>query len=324
MQLSVGIPSYAGDAHAVPPERLREYVRLAEDCNFAGAWLIDHFIEPPTYATSMLDPLATLSFVAGETATLPLGTSILSLPLRDPVMVAKRAATLQHLSNERLTLGLSTGYVDGEYDAVDVPIEERSGRFLEGVELVRRLFDEDVVTFDGEFYSVDEFRLEPTPGRRPRLLAGGGGVDTDDGRRVLRSVRERLQHTDGWIAPPRPPDVLESDWRDFAEYLDAQGRDSELTDKVVLQYLHLAPGSDRERARRSQRKIYGEIVGAERSVDRAAENWLTGTVDDIRETLAAYERQGFDEAILHPLASDPADLERQLRLYQERLHPEFR
>jgi alkanesulfonate monooxygenase SsuD/methylene tetrahydromethanopterin reductase-like flavin-dependent oxidoreductase (luciferase family) len=73
---------------------LRRYVRLADEYDFAGAWLIDHFIEPPTYATSMLDPLATLSFVAGEAETLPVGTSILSLPLRNPVMVAKRAATL--------------------------------------------------------------------------------------------------------------------------------------------------------------------------------------------------------------------------------------
>lgn len=324
MQLSVGLPSYASNTHAVPQERFRDYVSLAEEYDFAGAWLIDHFIEPPTYATSMLDPLTTLSFVAGEAETISVGTSILSLPLREPVMVAKRAATLQHLSNQRLTLGLGTGYVDAEYDAVDVPIEERSARYLEGVELLRRLFDEDMVTFDGEFYSVDELRLEPDLGRPPRLLAAGGGVDTADGRQVASSVTERLRHTDGWIAPPRAPDVLENDWNAFSEYLDSLGRDPELADKVVLQYLHLEPSSEREQVHRSQRKIYGEIVGADRSVDQASENWLTGTVDDVRDTLTEYERQGFDEAILHPLARSPAELERQLRLYREHLLPAFR
>lgn len=323
MKLGVGLPSFASDTHAIPPERFRRYARLADEYGFAGGWLIEHLVKPPSYSASLLDPLTTLSVVAGETETLPVGTSVLLLPLRNPVLLAKRAVTLQHLSSRRLTLGLGTGYVEKEFDAVGVPMEERSPRYLEAIELIRQLFDGEEVTFDGEFYSVEDFQLEPALGQPPRVLAGGGGVDTDDGRMVADSVKQRLLHADGWIAPPRSPDVLKQDWAEFAEYLDLNGRDPAATDRVALQYLHLVPNDDPDRARRVQRNIYNGVVGPTRSVDYTIDNWLTGTVDDVLATLTEYERQGFDEVILHPMTRTPAELDRQLRLYQEFLLAEY-
>lgn len=323
MKLSVGLPSFSSKTHAIPPDRFRRYARLAEAHQFAGAWLIEHLIVPPTYATSLLDPLTTLALVAGETETLPLGTSVLLLPLRDPVMVAKRAVSIQHLASRRLTLGLGTGYVQAEFDAVGVPMAERSPRFLEGIELIRRLFTEAEVTYEGEYYSVEGFTLEPELGQPPRILAGGGGVDTDDGRRVLQSVQERLDHADGWIAPPRALDTLESDWTDFAAHLESQNRDPSTVDKAALQYIHLEPTDDSDRARRVQQNVYRQLIGAGRSVDHASQNWLSGTVDEIRDTLEGYERQNFDEVILHPVSRNPDELDRQLSLWDEYLHGQF-
>lgn len=323
MQLGVGLPSFSSDTHVVPPDRVRRYARLADEYGFAGAWLIEHLGANPNYATSLLDPLTTLAVVAGETETLPVGTSVLLLPLRNPVLTAKRAVTLQHLSSRQVTLGLGLGYVESEFDAVGVPMDERSGRYLESIELIRRLFTEDEVTFEGEFFSVEEFRLEPNLGQPPRILAGGGGVETDRGRRVARSVKERLRYADGWIAPPRAPEVLDADWSAFAECLESQGRDPASVDKVALQYLHLVPGENADQVEREQRKAYRTIVGAERSVDEASKHWLTGTVEEVVSTLDEYERQGFDEVILHPTTRTPADLDRQLRLYRQFLLPEY-
>lgn len=323
MKLGIGLPSFASDTHAIPPDRFRNYVELADEYNFARAWQIEHLVQSPTYATSMLDPLTTLSLVAGETETLPIGTSVLLLPLRNPVMVAKRVATLQHLASREVTLGIGTGYVEAEFDAVGIPIEERSPRYLEGIELIRRLFNEDEVTFEGEFYSVEDFQLEPNLGQPPQILAGGGGVDTENGRRVVESVKERLLYADGWIAPPVSTAVLEKDWRQFAEYLYSKGRNPDSFYKVALQYLHLVPSSDEEQVRRSQRKIYSRIVGPERSVNEASENWLTGSIEDITMKLAEYEQQGFDEFILYPVAHTPSDLDHQLRLYRKFLLPEY-
>lgn len=324
MQLGVGLPSFASETHAIPPDRFRRYARLAEEYQFAGAWLIEHFLEPPSYATSLLDPLTTLSVTAGETETLPVGTSVMLLPLRNPVLAAKRAVTLQHLTSRQLTLGMGTGYVEAEFEALGIPIEERSARYLEGIELMRRLFHGDEVTFDGEFFSVEGVSLEPNLGQPPRILAGGGGVDTDDGRRVLKTVKRRLDHADGWIAAPRSTDVLEKDWQRFSSYLDSKGTDPDSMDKVALQYLHLVTDEDPEAARKAQKKVYGNLVGADRSVDHATKNWLMGTIDEVKQTLGEYDRLGFDEVILHPMTTQPAELDRQLRLYREHLLPAYR
>jgi alkanesulfonate monooxygenase len=316
MQIGVGLPSFASDSHAVPPDRFCHYARLADEYQFAGAWLIEHMVTPPSYASSLLDPLTTLSVVAGETETIPIGTSVLLLPLRNPVLLAKRAASLQHLSSRRLTLGMGLGYVEAEFEAVGVPMSERSARYLESIELIQQLFNEDEVTFNGEFWSVEELHLEPDLGRPPRILAGGGGIDTENGRRVLQSVKERLLYADGWIAAPRTPDVLKQDWAEFASYLDVHGQDPNTMDKVVLQYLHLVPDEDSEASRRLQQKIYNQVIGEDRDVEYTTQNWLTGSVDEVRQTIEAYKAQGFDQVILHPMALDPADLNRQLRLYR--------
>ena len=323
MQLGVGLPSFSSESHALPAHRFERYARTAEEFGFAGAWLIEHLVRPPTYASSLLDPLSTLSYVAGATDSIPIGTSVMLLPLRNPVLVAKRAATIGHLAGRRLTLGLGTGYVEAEFDAVGVPVEERSERYLEGLELLWRLLHEEVVTFDGEFYSVEEFRLEPSLGRPPRILAGGSGHDTDEGRRVYRSVKSRLDHADGWIAAPGPVGDVAGDWASFAGYLEAQGRDPDAVEKVALQYIHLVPGEDESAVAREQRNAYRGMVGPARSAEYAMENWLSGTVEEICGTLAAYEREGFDEVILYPATPDPGSAERQLRRYRDLLLPQF-
>lgn len=323
MQLGIGLPSFASETHRIPSDRFRRYARRADEAGFAGAWVIEHLRENPNYDTSLFDPLSTLTYTAGETGTLPVGSSVLLLPLRNPVMVAKRAVTIQHLASRRLTLGLGTGYVQAEFDAVGVPMEERSGRFLEGIELVRRLFHEDRVTFDGEFYSVKDLRLEPNLGQPPRILAGGGGVDTEDGRRVLRTVKRRLLHADGWISVPNDPAIIEQDWNRFSAYLEDEGRDPDEYDKVGLQYIHLVTDEDGDRAREKQFKAFDHIVGEDRSVEEASEMWLTGTVDEIEATLGAYERLGFDQVVLHPLSTTPGELDHQLDLIRDRLLPAY-
>lgn len=77
---------------------------------------------------------------------------------------------LQYLSSRRLTLGMGIGYVETEFEAVGVPMEECSSRHHEGIELIRRLFHEDEMTFPGDFYSVDSFRLERISDSHPESL----------------------------------------------------------------------------------------------------------------------------------------------------------
>ena len=116
---------------------------------------------------------------------------------------------------------------------------------------------------------------------------------------------------------------MAGDWASFAGYLESRGRDPSAVEKVALQYLHLVPGEDESAVAREQRNAYRGMVGPARSAEYAMENWLSGTAEAVRGTLAAYEREGLDEVILYPVTPDPGSLERQLRRYRDLLCPGF-
>lgn len=321
MRFGVGLPSRTTGAQTVSGAALARYATRAEEYGFAGAWALEHLLEPPSYESSFGDPLTTLATVAGATDTLDVGTSIMILPMRNPVLVAKRAATIQQYAPGRLTLGVGQGYVEAEYDAVNVPFAERHRRFTEGVELLSRLLREDRVTFDGEFYQVEGFELEPKVSQPPRLLVAGGGRERDGEWHVADSVTERMLHADGWVASSSAD--LPRDWAAIAEFLDANGRDPRSFDKVGLQHVHLEPGGEREAVERKQYNVFDDFVGDDRGFDHVKENLLVGTVEEIRDRVAAYEREGFDELILNPAAHVESDLHRRLRLWRDHLLTEF-
>lgn len=116
---------------------------------------------------------------------------------------------------------------------------------------------------------------------------------------------------------------LEEDWQRFSAYLDAQGTDPASMDRVALQYLHLVTDEDPETARQAQLGVYDNLLGVDRTVEHAAENWLTGTIEEVQATLAEYDRLGFDEVLLHPMSTQLAELDRQLRLYRRHLLSEY-
>lgn len=321
MDLGVAPPTFATDGWRLPASRLAGFARRAEEHGFAGVWTTEHLRTPPGRHYSRLSPFTTLATLAGETERIPLGTAIMILPLRDPVLAAERAATLQHLSEERLTLGLGLGWVEREYEAVGIPFEERGPRFSEALALLRRLLSGETVTFEGAFYAVEELRLEPAVHRPPRILVGGGGVERDGERHVPDPVRARIaRHADGWLAPPRPPGTLEADWTEIADAVAEAGRDPATLDRVCLNWLHLVPGVGSDLAREKQRKVYRQEREAD--PDRAASalsNGITGSVADVRETIEAYARLGFDELVLGPTTHDPAAADRQLDRWAELL-----
>lgn len=321
MDLGVAPPTFATDGWRLPASRLTGFARTAERHGFAGVWVTEHLRQPPDRSYSRLSPFTTLAVFAGATERIPLGTAILILPLRNPVLAAERAATLQHLSEERLTLGLGLGWVEAEYAAVGIPFEDRGRRFTEGLNLLRQLLHEDTVTFDGEFYHVENFRLEPTVQRPPRILVGGGGVERDGERTVPTGVKDRIaRFADGWLAPPRPPRTVAEDWDEIAAAISANGGDPSLLDRVVLNWLHLVPGVDSETALSKQRRVYRrERSASPDRADSALSNQLTGSVDDVRATIDAYAELGFDQLILGPTTHDPDAANRQLEHWSEYL-----
>jgi len=138
-----------------------------------------------------LDPMLCLSFAAAATATIGVATGVLLLPEHNPVVVAKQAATLDQLSDGRLTLGVGIGWSRDEFDALGVPFARRGSRTREYVAAMRAIWRNDVASFQGEFVRFDRIRVNPKPfrdGRIPVVL--GGNSDA--------ALRRVAAWGDGW------------------------------------------------------------------------------------------------------------------------------
>lgn len=141
---------------------------------FASLWVIDHFLKAPVYGTTWLDPMLALTYAAAHTTRVKLGTSVLIVPLRNPVLLAKEVAMLQHLSGQRLILGLGVGWNPVEFEAVQVPRRERGRRTDEIMEIVRRLLSQRTASYEGRYYRFPEIAIEPFSGQPTPIWVGGG------------------------------------------------------------------------------------------------------------------------------------------------------
>lgn len=132
---------------AASADAIRAVARHAEDLGFADVWVSDHVVLPKdaTYLPSsyILEPLVALTFAAAATERVGLGTTVLVLPLRPPVLLAKMLGSLDLMSGGRLVIGAASGWLEEEFDALGVPFAERGARTDETIEILRRCWEED-------------------------------------------------------------------------------------------------------------------------------------------------------------------------------------
>ncbi|AKU18619.1 TIGR03619 family F420-dependent LLM class oxidoreductase [Luteipulveratus mongoliensis] len=154
----------------VPPGRITEIAVAAERLGFETAYLPDHLLPPGEYGPppkpfgGVYEPLITLAHIASQTSTIRLGTSVLILPLREPILLAKQVATLDRLSAGRVTLGVGVGWNEPEYDSVGATFSDRGARADQSLELIHQLFTTGRGPGDGVF--------EPRP-IGVRIMVGG-------------------------------------------------------------------------------------------------------------------------------------------------------
>ncbi len=155
------------------PEFLAE-VKLGEALGFDSVWLEEHHGVKDHYWPS---PLTALAGIAACTERLLLGTDVLIMPFYHPVRVAEDCAMLDAMSHGRFILGAAIGYKPDEFDLYQVPMPMRGARFAEAIALIRRLWTEDCVDFEGKYYRVHRLKIEPRPeqGTRPPIWLGGWG-----------------------------------------------------------------------------------------------------------------------------------------------------
>ncbi|MDE2583426.1 MAG: LLM class flavin-dependent oxidoreductase [Rhodospirillales bacterium] len=161
-----------GDPVAARVPELVEQVRVARDAGFASLLFPHHYLTAPL---QMLQIGPMMAYLLREAEGMTIGGNILLLPLLNPVHVAEEAATLDVLSGGNFVLGVGLGYREGEFDAFGVSLKERAPRFSESIQLMRRLWTGERVTFEGRFYRVKDhgISLKPArPGGPPVWVAG--------------------------------------------------------------------------------------------------------------------------------------------------------
>ncbi len=152
-------------------EGILAQIARAESLGWDDVWLSEHHFIADGYTPSML-PLACA--IAARTKRLQIGTSVLLLPLHDPLRVAEDAATVDVTSNGRFQLGVAVGYRKGEFTGFGIPARERAARMDEALPILRRLLDGERVTTQGRFYRYTDVELRPLPvQKRPTLWVGG-------------------------------------------------------------------------------------------------------------------------------------------------------
>jgi probable F420-dependent oxidoreductase len=166
---------------AVGPETLVTVAKRAEDLGFDSLWVLDRILWPvsprapypigdgslPVKYKSVLDPLETLTFAAAHTRRIALGTSVLNLPWYNPVLLARRLTTLDVLSAGRLRIGFGIGWSPDEYEAADVPWQERGQRADELIQALKKIWTTDPVEFQGKYYRIPKSVIGPKPVQKP-------------------------------------------------------------------------------------------------------------------------------------------------------------
>jgi probable F420-dependent oxidoreductase len=173
------------------PENAVGLARLAEDLGFESLWTVEHVVVPTGYESKypysadgkmtggedvpIPDPLIWMAYVAGATTTIRLGTGILILPQRNPLILAKELATLDRLSAGRLELGVGVGWLREEFDALGIPWEARGARTDEYIDVLRTLWREPEASYDGSFTNFAPLKSWPKPAREggPKVHIGG-------------------------------------------------------------------------------------------------------------------------------------------------------
>ena len=196
-RFGVFLPSYIWEGDG--PERARGIKAFARRWRSSAStrlFITDHLLAAKRfYSVNWLEPLTTLAVAAGATERVRLGTSILIMPLRNPVILAKELATLQFLSDNRVILGAGVGWNDAEYEAVGVHKSERGKRTDEMLDIMMPLLEGETRDVPRPYYSVDDVFIEPRTSQRPLLWIGGGSQLADpkspDVPRFVESVKAR-------------------------------------------------------------------------------------------------------------------------------------
>jgi probable F420-dependent oxidoreductase len=212
------------------PIAVRDFAQAAEDLGFHHILTYEHVLGAQTdrpdrqgrrwaYSIhdSFLEPFALFSYIAAITQRIGMTTGILIAPQRQTVLIAKQAATVDVLSGGRLRLGIGLGWNEVEYEALGQDFHNRGKRMEEQVAVLRALWTQEQVRFEGRWHHIDDAGLKPLPVQRPIPIWMGGSADA--------ALRRIARLADGWVLAGRPTEETAAGVRRLHAYIQEAGRD---------------------------------------------------------------------------------------------------
>jgi probable F420-dependent oxidoreductase len=261
------------------------FARAAEDQGYDSVWGSDHVVFPVSYESKYpysetgdfplpgqvpwVEEVTSLAFVAGATSRIRLGTSILVLPYRNPVMNAKTLAAVDVLSNGRLICGVGAGWMREEAEAMGMPFDDRGARTDEHIEVLKALWTMDEASYEGKHYSLPPVRSEPRPIQKPHPPIWVGGHEP-------AALRRAARYGNGWHAYRLRADELREKAAYVKQKAEEYGRDPSAIMLSVRAPLMI-----------SDRSL---------SVDRA----FAGTPDAIKQQISAFRDAGVEYIVFEP------------------------
>lgn len=298
-RFGLALENFTSAAKTPDIQQLLTSARRAEALGYSSLWAWDHLFLGSRQPFPQLEALTTLAVLASHTSTIELGTGILVLPIRDPALLAKTAATIQSISEGRLRLGLAAGWYEREFDATGTPFKGRGRIFERNLEICMELWTSDEVTGTWDDLSFRRVKMLPVPRPRPQVLIGGY-VD-----RVLKRVATL---GDGWLTYFYTADSFSASWRKIEQYAEEAGRDPGQLHS--LNQLPICIDSSVEEARARIGPWLASYFDTPEWSSATPDSAICGNPDDCAEQIAAHLDAGVQEICLVPHAYDPEQMER--------------
>jgi probable F420-dependent oxidoreductase len=295
MKFAIAIPQFYADGE-FDPEAFRGYLARAEELGFDSAWTQEGMLG----ASAQLGPIEVMTYAAACSQRMRLGCAVFVSTLHSPVHLAKSISTLDQLSGGRIEVGVGTGGKGRPFAAFGVEPKRYVSRFTEGIELMKALWTEPQVTFDGEFWQLESALMEPKPFQKPYPPLWLGGASEPALRRAVRMG-------DGFFGAGSSPTAR------FAEQvsivraaLAESGRPAGRF--PIAKRVYIAVDEDAERARKrinaALAGIYGQRVPA---IESAA---ITGTAADCVREVNQVATAGAELILFNALFDHHEQLER--------------
>jgi len=281
----LNLPNYSSLGNR---ESMIAIAQRAEELGYSSLWTSDHILIPanrPEPFGNVLETFTTLSFLAARTETIRLGTGILVLPQRDPLLASKQAATIHHLSAGRFMVGIGVGYIAEEYSFLRADFGRRGQLADEYIQAMRVLFESDHPEYHGQHINFSQVLFSPRPTPPPPIVVGGSST---------AALKRAATFGDGWYGLRLSPEAALA----AIEEMNQIGHKPDFTLSL-----------------RVQTRVGGSVENADPATT------LDGDPDSIVKRLRRYHEVGIEHLVIEPFASSLSDFRNQMTRFAHEIAP---